>query len=123
MNTWTPSSTLSIASPISSSLSTFTPIKRQLGAIEASDSGSVPEPSQTSETASSSGSVNVGANLSFWLFEFYLLFLLFCLFNRDLIHIFLKDCLSRIVAVYTFCIYTGRDPEMSEELPDLEART
>jgi hypothetical protein len=81
----------------------------------------VPEPSQTSETASSSGSVDVGANLSWWLCEFYLLFLLFCLFNKDRVDIFLKDCLSRIVAVYTFCIYSGRDPEMSEELPDSEA--
>ena len=122
MNTWTTSPTPSIASPTSSSLSTLTPIKRQLGAIEASDSGSVPVPSQTSETATSSGSVDVGATLRFYLLELFFLIVVFSPFIGHGLRILWKDHLLSIVAVYT---KLGRDPDVDvrETLPDSEACT
>jgi hypothetical protein len=119
MNTWTPSPTPSMASPTSSSLSALTPIKRQLGAIEASDSGSVPEPSQTSETASSSGSVSgadVAAALSFYLFGLILFLVIFGPFIGHALGFPLMDHWSTIVAFYTFCVDSGRDPDVLVDL-------
>ena len=69
----------------------------------------MPEPSQTSETATSSGSVDVGASLSFYLFELFLLIVMFAPFIWHGLRILWKDHLLSIVTVYTDL---GRDPDV-----------